>query len=92
MEVEVFSSGSKGNCYRLTQAGSSPLLLEAGKKQTIRGDAFQMPPQIMVHPGDRYGRLIILQEAEKIKGKRFFLCACDCGEIRTFRFEDMRSA
>jgi len=29
MEVQIFGSGSKGNCYRLI-AGSSPLLLEAG--------------------------------------------------------------
>lgn len=29
MEVQVFASGSKGNCYRLV-GGNSPLLLEAG--------------------------------------------------------------
>lgn len=29
--------------------------------------------------GNRYGKLVVLEEVEKLKGKRRFLCECDCG-------------
>ena len=34
-----------------------------------------------VHPGERYGRLVVVEEVEpdKPKGGRVFRCQCDCG-------------
>lgn len=32
-----------------------------------------------VKDGDRYGRLTIVSETDKWKGRRMFLCRCDCG-------------
>lgn len=32
-----------------------------------------------IKPGDRYGRLVIIQESSKRNGYRRFLCKCDCG-------------
>lgn len=36
-----------------------------------------------VHPGERYGRLVVTREVEpgKAKGSRRFWCQCDCGNV-----------
>lgn len=38
-----------------------------------------------VHPGERYGRLVVIEEVEPgiPKGMRIFLCRCDCGNAWT---------
>jgi len=46
-----------------------------------------LPDQI----GMVYGRLTIVSEVEKLKGKRYFLCECQCGNIGIHRFEDIRA-
>lgn len=34
-----------------------------------------------VHPGDRYGRLVVIEEIGSDKwGTRLWKCRCDCGE------------
>lgn len=38
-----------------------------------------MNPRAAVAAGDRYGRMVVLSEAEKISGQRRVLCRCDCG-------------
>ena len=39
-----------------------------------------MRKRLEIKPGDRYGRLTILADAGIIKGRRRFLCKCDCGK------------
>lgn len=46
-----------------------------------------LPNQI----GTVYGKLRIISETEKINGKRYFLCKCECGDIGVHRFEDIRA-
>ena len=50
-----------------------------------------MPARIKVEPGEKYNRWTIIEEVEKKKGKRYFLCRCDCGTIREVRFIALRS-
>lgn len=38
-----------------------------------------MPQAYVIKKGDRYGRLVVIQEVEKQKTKRCFECRCDCG-------------
>ena len=47
--------------------------------------------RIEVQTGDRYGRLTVLRELPKRKKKRYFLCKCDCGNLREVRFVAMRA-
>lgn len=41
--------------------------------------------RIKVKSGDRFGRLTILNEAEKRGRRRYFLCKCDCGNTTIVR-------
>lgn len=50
-----------------------------------------MPNRIEVKPGDKYFRLTIVKEVPKRKGKRYFLCKCDCGNFVTVRFVALRA-
>lgn len=45
---------------------------------------------VNVEPGDLFGRLIVIQEAEG-SGKRKFLCHCDCGKEVLVRLDHLRS-
>ena len=47
--------------------------------------------RINVVTGERYGSLIILNEVEKRGVFRTFLCKCDCGRVKVFRFNDIRT-
>lgn len=50
-----------------------------------------MPKAINVIPGERYGRLTVVEEVDKVKGKRYFECSCDCGTVKDYRFVSLRS-
>lgn len=39
--------------------------------------------RIIVNPGDRFGRLTVIKEAEKQYGHRYILVQCDCGKTKT---------
>jgi len=51
---------------------------------------FKNMEKIEVKKGERYGRLIILSEEEKIKKARIFRCLCDCGKETTVRLNSLR--
>jgi len=38
-----------------------------------------------VKSGDRYGKLMVLNDGENIERRKYFLCKCDCGNITTIR-------
>lgn len=38
--------------------------------------------KIQVEPGQRYGRLEVLCQAPRQSGKRYWLCRCDCGNLK----------
>jgi hypothetical protein len=44
-----------------------------------------------INPGDRYGRLVIVQESGKQNGYRRFLCKCDCGTEKNIDLRQLRS-
>lgn len=46
--------------------------------------------RIEVQPGTKYGELTAIKEVET-KGKRQFLCQCDCGQKVTVRLGHLRS-
>jgi hypothetical protein len=48
-------------------------------------------PRLPDQTGRVYGRLTIISETEKVNGKRFFLCKCECGNVGIHRFEDIRA-
>jgi hypothetical protein len=49
-----------------------------------------MGQRIEVKPGDKYGRLTIVRESERIAKKRYFICKCDCGKEINTRFVNLR--
>ena len=44
----------------------------------------------VVKPGDRFGRLVILNETSKHGNFRYFTCKCDCGNIKTIAMGALR--
>ena len=50
-----------------------------------------MPARIKVEKGERYGRLSIIKEVKKRKGRRYFLCECDCGTKKEIDLSKLRS-
>ena len=42
-----------------------------------------MRSPITIHPGDRFGRLTVIREAERQYGHRYILVRCDCGNEKT---------
>lgn len=40
---------------------------------------------------DRYGKLVVVEEVPKRKGKRFFLCQCDCGNTKIVNYQSLRN-
>ncbi len=45
--------------------------------------------KLIVMPGDKYFRLTIIKETEKRKGRRYFLCRCECGVEKEIRLEGL---
>lgn len=43
-----------------------------------------------IKPGDRFGRLVIIQEAPKHGNFRYFECRCDCGNVKTIAMGALR--
>lgn len=41
--------------------------------------------------GDRYGRLVVIKELDKVKNSRMFLCKCDCGNEKVVRMNQLRT-
>lgn len=49
------------------------------------------PPDVSVHPGERYGRLVV-QSLERIPGKNLSaVCLCDCGVVKSVGARHLRS-
>jgi len=42
-----------------------------------------------IEPGDRYGRLVIIQEVNQLLSRRFCLCKCDCGNQKVIGLGDL---
>lgn len=42
-----------------------------------------MPIKDIITPGDKFGRLTILKEGDRVNGKRGVLVQCDCGKTKT---------
>jgi hypothetical protein len=49
-----------------------------------------MPAKLNITAGDRYERLIIIKEVDRIKSARRFLCQCDCGNTIEASLQDLR--
>ena len=49
-------------------------------------------PPPAVHPGERYGRLVVLREAERPAsgGARAYVCVCVCGQQTTVRGSNLK--
>ena len=68
--------------------------LRAGKTRScgcLRRDCRPVPPPA-VHPGERYGRLVVLREAERPAsgGARAYVCVCVCGQQTTVRGSNLK--
>lgn len=50
-----------------------------------------MPKRIEANVGDRFGRLVIIKEIAKRDKQRYFLCSCDCGDLREVRYKSLRA-
>ena len=49
-----------------------------------------MSKKIEIKKGDRYGRLVIVEEINSIKKQRKFKCKCDCGIFSIVRIDSLR--
>jgi len=47
--------------------------------------------RLQILAGTRYGRLVVVREAEKAGHARQLLCRCDCGTLKAIRLHDLRS-
>ena len=47
-------------------------------------------PRVGGHPGERYGRLVVIEEAPKRNKHRYVLCRCDCGTMVEVRLRNLR--
>lgn len=63
-------------------------------------NCIQQSKRIVVNPGDKYNRLTIIREVERVRTQsggvpkqlvRVFECRCECGNIKTVRFQNLRS-
>lgn len=50
-----------------------------------------MTRAVLVRRGDRYGRLTLIKEVDRIKGRRAFRCKCDCGNRITIQLIKLRA-
>lgn len=50
-----------------------------------------MPAKIIIQPGTRYSRLVVIKEAENRKGRRYLECLCDCGNIYNAMVKSLRN-
>ena len=57
----------------------------------VETEALPGPPPA-IHPGERYGRLVVLGEAERpaARGARAYVCDCVCGQETTVRGSNLR--
>lgn len=55
---------------------------------------YPMADLIHLIPGERYGKLTIIKEAEPVRTPRWkirhYLCLCDCGTVRPIRMDTLR--
>jgi hypothetical protein len=47
------------------------------------------PPSVFT--GDRFGRLVVVEEADYRRGSRGYLCRCDCGQMTLVASQNLRS-
>ncbi len=59
------------------------------EKQKPRNDIGQYANKHTLNSGDKFHRLTVIREVGKIKGKRRFLCQCDCGNEKIIRLEGL---
>jgi hypothetical protein len=45
-----------------------------------------------VEPGERFGRLVVVEYAYSERGRRVYVCRCDCGEVVWVRSHELRRA
>ena len=71
--------------------------LRAGKTRScgrLRRDrrGWRPVPPPAIHPGERYGRLVVLREAERPSsgGARAYVCVCLCGRETTVRGSNLK--
>lgn len=50
-----------------------------------------MRKRIEVSPGEKFGRLTVIEEVKQRGKRRMFLCLCDCGVSREFMLQSLRS-
>ena len=48
-----------------------------------------MRERIEVTPGQRFGRLTVIREAERQHGHRYILCRCDCGNEKSINLNSL---
>jgi hypothetical protein len=46
--------------------------------------------RITIKDGERFGRLVIIQELDKVDGRRMFMCICDCGKSKIAQLKLLR--
>ncbi len=49
------------------------------------GDARKGKTPKDLQPGERFGKLVVINNSERLKGDRASLCQCDCGNIKVVR-------
>ena len=48
-----------------------------------------MRKEIIINPGDRFGRLTVIKESDRQYGHRYILCQCDCGNTKTINLNSL---
>lgn len=59
----------------------TPSSKDRHKVEPENGTSKMKGKRVEVHPGDRYGRLVILSDNGSRNGYRYMLCICDCGNV-----------
>lgn len=49
-----------------------------------------MKNKIQIQQGERFGRLVVINEAEPYNRHRYFLCKCDCGNEKSIPMDNLR--
>lgn len=49
-----------------------------------------MKNKIQIQQGERFGRLVVIREAESYNRHRYFLCKCDCGNEKSIPMDNLK--
>ena len=71
---------------------ASYICSQCGAEMVVtRVRAERKPPEVSIHVGDRYGRLVV-QSIERHPGQKLrAACLCDCGTVTSTRVQNLRS-